>query len=560
MKSFNKYLNILNILYIIILYLMPSSLYYYDTLIWTWRISFYVIGFMNIIVGIFNLKKKNKCIGIISIIIGITIIGLSIIKHTDIRYKLSDDMITIFTLLEDVIIFICSIVNLVKNRKVQQTSKKIYALIIFIFFIISNIGIGVATNIIHSDNIKNFDEVLINLQNQGNIDTYAIEMYDTKEWVFINNDGKEINRKKYDNIFGSFHEYNMGDKVIKFAWGEIDKDIVLIDATGEQLWKVNGLKDELKLGEFMKDIIKSQNYNMELLPSTTYISIPKYNYLEKYNESNKKFEDNENYKYSYFKNNKFTNNVLQIVIKDELESDNELINNYTEFNNEHNNYDFYRDTDKIEEFYKYKKEYYLINFNNNTRAKLECNNLIYDAESFDNGEKTIEKIVLFTNGNIPFYDKTENGCFNQEGQKISVNSNYLLYDTTNEYIAIMDRTIKNTHLISNETREEIKLLDGILIKYDGFYILRSNKNNEIELMDNNLNVLATTDDEINFIGNTLFEIDDKYKYIDYLYCYNNGILKLLYSSDDVGYFYIKDLQYSEKVYSTDVYSNIGIIE
>ena len=91
---------------------------------------------------------------------------------------------------------------------------------------------------------------------------------------------------------------------------------------------------------------------MELLPSTTYISIPKYNYLEKYNESNKKFEDNVNYKYSYFKNNKFTNNELQIVIKDELESDNELINNYTEFNNEHNNYDFYRDTDKIEEFYK----------------------------------------------------------------------------------------------------------------------------------------------------------------------------------------------------------------
>lgn len=561
MKSFNKYLNILNLLYIIIYYFMSDYLYYYDTLIFVWRILFYIIGFINVIVGIFNLKDKNKSIGIISIIIGIDIIGFSIIKHTDIRHELSEGMMLIFTLLEDIIIFICSIVNLVKNRKVQQTSKKIYALVIFVFFIISSIAIGISAKFIHSGNIKNFDEALAILQSQENIDTYTVEMYDTKEWIFVNNDGKELNRKKYDNIFGSFFEYKMGEKVIKFAWGEMNKNIVLIDATGETVCKIKGLKDELKLGEFMRDIIKSQNYDLELLPNTTSISIPKYNYLEKYNEINKKFEDNEMYKYSYFRNDKFTNNVLQIVIKDELETDSELINNYTKFNNEYNGYDYYRDVDKIEEFYKYKKEYYLIDFNNNLKTKLECNNLIYDAEAFDSDEETIEKIILFTNGNIPFYDKTENGCFDQEGQKISVKPNYLLYDTTDEYIAIMDRATKNTHLLSNETREEIKQLDGILIKYNGFYILRSNKDNEIKLLDNNLRVLATSDEEPDFIGNTLFEIDDKYEYANYLYCYNNGDLKLIYSSDEVGYFYIiKNSGYKEKVYSTDVYSNIGILE
>ncbi len=561
MKSFNKYLNILNLLYIIIYYFMSDYLYYYDTLIFVWRILFYIIGFINVIVGIFNLKDKNKSIGIISIIIGIDIIGFSIIKHTDIRHELSEGMMLIFTLLEDIIIVICSIVNLVKNRKVEQTSKKIYALVIFVFFIISSIAIGISAKFIHSGNIKNFDEALAILQNQENIDTYTVEMYDTKEWIFVNNDGKELNRKKYDNIFGSFFEYKMGEKVIKFAWGEMNKNIVLIDATGETVCKIKGLKDELKLDEFMRDIIKSQNYDLELLPNTTSISIPKYNYLEKYNEINKKFEDNEMYKYSYFRNDKFTNNVLQIVIKDELETDSELINNYTKFNNEYNGYDYYRDVDKIEEFYKYKKEYYLIDFNNNLKTKLECNNLIYDAEAFDSDEETIEKIILFTNGNIPFYDKTENGCFDQEGQKISVKPNYLLYDTTDEYIAIMDRATKNTHLLSNETREEIKQLDGILIKYNGFYILRSNKDNEIKLLDNNLRVLATSDEEPDFIGNTLFEIDDKYEYANYLYCYNNGDLKLIYSSDEVGYFYIiKNSWYKEKVYSTDVYSNIGILE
>lgn len=561
MKSFNKYLNILNLLYIIIYYFMSDYLYYYDTLIFVWRILFYIIGFINVIVGIFNLKDKNKSIGIMSIIIGIDIIGFSIIKHTDIRHELSEGMMLIFTLLEDIIIVICSIVNLVKNRKVEQTSKKIYALVIFVFFIISSIAIGISAKFIHSGNIKNFDEALAILQNQENIDTYTVEMYDTKEWIFVNNDGKELNRKKYDNIFGSFFEYKMGEKVIKFAWGEMNKNIVLIDATGETVCKIKGLKDELKLDEFMRDIIKSQNYDLELLPNTTSISIPKYNYLEKYNEINKKFEDNEMYKYSYFRNDKFTNNVLQIVIKDELETDSELINNYTKFNNEYNGYDYYRDVDKIEEFYKYKKEYYLIDFNNNLKTKLECNNLIYDAEAFDSDEETIEKIILFTNGNIPFYDKTENGCFDQEGQKISVKPNYLLYDTTDEYIAIMDRATKNTHLLSNETREEIKQLDGILIKYNGFYILRSNKDNEIKLLDNNLRVLATSDEEPDFIGNTLFEIDDKYEYANYLYCYNNGDLKLIYSSDEVGYFYIiKNSWYKEKVYSTDVYSNIGILE
>ena len=57
MKSFNKYLNILNLLYIIIYYFMSDYLYYYDTLIFVWRILFYIIGFINVIVGIFNLKE-----------------------------------------------------------------------------------------------------------------------------------------------------------------------------------------------------------------------------------------------------------------------------------------------------------------------------------------------------------------------------------------------------------------------------------------------------------------------------------------------------------------------
>ena len=175
---------------------MSDYLYYYDTLIFVWRILFYIIGFINVIVGIFNLKDKNKSIGIISIIIGIDIIGFSIIKHTDIRHELSEGMMLIFTLLEDIIIFICSIVNLVKNRKVQQTSKKIYALVIFVFFIISSIAIGISAKFIHSGNIKNFDEALAILQSQENIDTYTVEMYDTKEWIFVNNDGKELNRKE----------------------------------------------------------------------------------------------------------------------------------------------------------------------------------------------------------------------------------------------------------------------------------------------------------------------------------------------------------------------------
>ena len=230
----------------------------------------------------------------------------------------------------------------------------------------------------------------------------------------------------------------------------------------------NGVTDDIYIEKDFTDcIMKTQKNKIERLYSGT-ISIPKYNYLEKYNESNKKFEDNQDYRYSYFKNNDL---VLQIVTTNELEEDNELITKYAKFNEEANEYDYYRDINKIEEFYKYKREYYLVDFNNDVKTKLECNNLIYDAEAFDNGKESIEKIVLFTNGNIPFYDKTENGCFTKEGEKIDINNNYLLCDITDKYKIILDKTNSITYIVSNETNEKIKQLDGTLIKYDGFYVL-----------------------------------------------------------------------------------------
>ena len=238
MKSFNKYLNIVNLICIVLAFLKPNYFNYYSVFIWGWNILFYSIGFLNIIAGILNIKKKNKAIGIISTIMGLAICALGIVKYINEEYYgLTDEMLVIIILLSLLITIIGSIVNLVKNRKVQQERKSTYAFLMFIAFIISIIGICLITQIMHSDNVKKFYDALAILQTQENTDIFAININSTNEWVLINGEGKELNRNKYNTIIIPFKSYYIENKIIRFAWGVKNKKLVLIDATGEVLWE-----------------------------------------------------------------------------------------------------------------------------------------------------------------------------------------------------------------------------------------------------------------------------------------------------------------------------------
>ena len=79
------------------------------------------------------------------------------------------------------------------------------------------------------------------------------------------------------------------------------------------------------------------------------------------------FEE-ENAEYKYFSNEEISDKILQVVIKkDEKETNSELYNNYLESNiivMSDYSYDKYDAlTTKLEEFYNYKKEYYLLDIN-----------------------------------------------------------------------------------------------------------------------------------------------------------------------------------------------------
>ena len=176
-----------------------------------------------------------------------------------------------------------------------------------------------------------------------------------------------------------------------------------------------------------------------------------YNALNKYDERDNEFEDNPNCTYLYFKNEDFSNFTLQVVINNGVESaDNDILNFYSE----NCGYIQYIDYTKMDDFYNYQKEFYLIDFHGNTRVKLDCNNLFYEAlNGIDNDA---ERIILLSNGYIPFYDEDENGYFNLMGQKVTVAPNYLLYDVVDDNIVLIDKQTNHTIIVSSESNNIIK--------------------------------------------------------------------------------------------------------
>ena len=223
-----------------------------------------------------------------------------------------------------------------------------------------------------------------------------------------------------------------------------------------------------------------------------------------------------------------TNKILQIVIKpNEKEDDIKLSTAYLEvdFNNK-----LHRDVNKIKEFYENKKEYYLLDIENNTKTKLECNNLIYEAY-YDEKDKLYENILLYSNGFIPFYDTNETGYFDLNGEKLIINPSYLIIDINNNFYVLMEKETGTTVFLSMQTGNIEKTINDATRIFNSFYVINSYNNGEItyKILDKNLNEIVTTN-HLNFVGNNFIEIHNNYK--KEIYYYDNENIKLLETRDD----------------------------
>ena len=126
MKRFNKYMNLLNIITIIIFiitYVIQDFLIYEATQN-VILVLFYIVAIANIINAIINFAKRNTKVGILQIILGIIMtVGTTV--------GLLEKSFVIFVI-SSIISVILSIVNIFLNSKLEDESNKKIYLVIFI--------------------------------------------------------------------------------------------------------------------------------------------------------------------------------------------------------------------------------------------------------------------------------------------------------------------------------------------------------------------------------------------------------------------------------------------
>ena len=589
MKSTNKYINILNILsivFILIPTLIQDFIIYMNTLN-VIVVMYYVISGLNIIIAIINLVKKNKKIGILQLITGIIMISGMIISMTESSFYMF--------LFAGVITIGLSIFNLVINRKLEQKKKSKIILILFILILIINVLAIVVPVIKNMININNLEQALSKIEQNEELETYVFKKGD--KYIFIDENGNKVSENDYDEISIYPRQLKIQDKTITVRCAKKGNKIYIINSKGEKLFELcNDMIGELVDKDWNADDIFSyfwlyitENEIFGISADDTYLGFKEYkeneNVLNKYNEDMSQYEDSENedIEYKYFQNKEFSENILQVVInKRKTEKDEKLKNIYfkiSKFVNAHSsnsqqNMDIY---DIIQEFYTYKKEYYLINPNDNTKKQLECNNLIYQAY-YDINNELQENILVYETGEIPYYDNEETGYFTLDGQKNTINSKYVIQEITGKYIIAMNADTTESCVFDKETNELIAEYESLAV-YKNCYVSYVKEretdfieSGKYEILDKEFNSIAEYESDkepVIYKENMILCLEGEY-YVTgsvsenqkYCYFYDGEKFNLL---EDMGEF---EFEFMNNKYNTSgliynfdnsIYSKIGVI-
>ena len=589
MKSTNKYINILNILsfvFILIPTLIQDFIIYMNTLN-VIVVMYYVISGLNIIIAIINLVKKNKKIGILQLITGIIMISGMTISMTESSFYMF--------LFAGVITIGLSIFNLVINRKLEQKKKSKIILILFILILIINVLAIVVPVIKNMININNLEQALSKIEQNEELETYVFKKGD--KYIFIDENGNKVSENDYDEISIYPRQLKIQDKTITVRCAKKGNKIYIINSKGEKLFELcNDMIGELVDKDWNADDIFSyfwlyitENEIFGISADDTYLGFKEYkeneNVLNKYNEDMSQYEDSENedIEYKYFQNKEFSENILQVVInKRKTEKDEKLKNIYfkiSKFVNAHSsnsqqNMDIY---DIIQEFYTYKKEYYLINPNDNTKKQLECNNLIYQAY-YDINNELQENILVYETGEIPYYDNEETGYFTLDGQKNTINSKYVIQEITGKYIIAMNADTTESCVFDKETNELIAEYESLAV-YKNCYVSYVKEretdfieSGKYEILDKEFNSIAEYESDkepVIYKENMILCLEGEY-YVTgsvsenqkYCYFYDGEKFNLL---EDMGEF---EFEFMNNKYNTSgliynfdnsIYSKIGVI-
>ena len=586
MKSTNKYINILNILsvvFILIPTLIQDFIIYMNTLN-VIVVMYYVISGLNIIIAIINLVKKNKKIGILQLITGIIMISGMIISMAESSFYMF--------LFAGVITIGLSIFNLVINRKLEQKKKSKIILILFILIVIINVLAIVVPVIKNMINVNNLGQALSKIEQNEELETYVFKKGD--KYIFIDENGNNVSENDYDEISIYPRQLKIQDKTITVRCAKKGNNIYIINSKGEKLFELcNDMLGELVDKDWNANLIFSyfwtyilENEIFGISEDDTYLGFEEYkeneNVLNKYNEDMSQYENSESkdIEYKYFQNKEFSENILQVVInKREIEKDEKLKNIYIKSSsmlsahssNSQQTMDIY---DLIQEFYTYKKEYYLINPNDNTKKQLECNNLIYQAY-YDINNELQENILVYESGEIPYYDNEETGYFTLDGQKNTINSKYVIQEITEKYIIAMNTDTNESYVFDKQTNELIAKYESLAVYKNCYVSYVKERETDLveigkyEILDKEFNSIAEYESarEPDIYKENMILCLESESYYDlrnqkYCYFYDGEKFNLLDDMGDFEFEFINN-KYNTKglIYNFDnsIYSKIGVI-
>lgn len=465
MKQTNKLLNISNILNCIfclmIGFFVINPFEQYGLMFVTIVTS--ITGIANFIVGIINIVNKNKKIGICNIIIAIMVIfdAISFNKIDDF-----EEWIYILVVACVVIPIILTILNLVFNRKIQDLKKSKLKSIIFLLGVIIEVVVIVIPVIVNRININNIEKLIEELRKESNKKCIVLS-YNYYETEFYNEYGNLISNNSYKLLI---------DEELTATNVETDKSYfetitLLMVMENDEIWLVdyNGKKVSkiYRLFESNEDSF-AKNY-INILNKKGYEKIP-YSYLDSEKSIPLTYQNGNIYRFGSVENNGYQ--ILVELNENEIENDLDLYKKMISFNTDLNSVDT-ENSKKLENIYKHKKNYYIIDKEGKQR-KLECNNLIFDLNNFR------DNIIIrqYYNGYIPYYDNGSSGFFNTEGEKRQLNKNYIVKDTADKYAIIYNIQNDEDYIYLFENNKIIQINDS---EYNELYWGK----NEILFYDNN---------------------------------------------------------------------------
>ncbi len=561
MKSFNKYisiLNIINIILVVVIYIIQDFIIY-ETAKEILLLMYYIIAGFNIILAIVNLVKRNRKIGSIQILTGIIMLAGTMIASYE-----SSILMQCFV---SIIIFILSIINLIFNKRVMTTKKGKAGCIIFVIILIFELAIVIIPVILNIMNLKNLENAISKILQDGKEETY-IYSKDNKN-IIIGEDGKKISESEDDISYYPI-QLQIENQTINLRYAVDNKNkLYMIDSKGEKLFEIYNLFDDNEkiISNFFSLVVGNNIFN--ITNPTNEIGYQEYidktKALKTYTGDidMSEFEEEENVEYKYFSSEEISDKILQVVIKkDEKETDSELSNNYLESNiiamsdYSYNQYDAL--TTELEGFYNYKKEYYLLDINSNNKIQLECNNLLYRIYYNENKELQ-EDILIYSNGYIPYYDSDNSGYFDENGQKTRISNKYLIQEMTDNYQIIINKSTAKSYIYNRQNGKIEKEYEYFKV-YNNFYVSYNSENDEYEIINkNNLEVMAKSKEEPQIYKESIIICSEENQ--DKCYYYNGEGLELV---DDC----INFASFEKNVYNTSyllsgvddsIYAKMGII-